>query len=61
MSEPTVGEQLAIINVKLDLLLVGKDDHESRIRALETKVWKAAGAAAAFSGAIGGALVKFLA
>lgn len=56
-----MGEQLAIINVKLDLLLVGKDDHESRIRALETKVWKAAGGAAAFSGALAAAAVKFLA
>lgn len=34
-SEPTVGEHLAVINVKLDLLLAGKDDHEDRLRALE--------------------------
>ena len=29
------------------------DDHESRLRALERKVWSAAGAAAAVGGAVG--------
>jgi hypothetical protein len=38
MSEPTVGEQLAIINVKLDLLITQRDDHEARLRAVESKV-----------------------
>jgi endonuclease/exonuclease/phosphatase family metal-dependent hydrolase len=49
--EPTVGEQLAVINVKLDVLIEQRADQEARLRALETARWKnvgwASGAAAA--------------
>jgi len=31
----SVETQLAVINTKLDLLLVQRDDHEARIRSLE--------------------------
>lgn len=52
MSDPqaTVGEHLAVINVKLDLLLAGKDDHEARIRSLETYKWVLIGVALASGG-----------
>lgn len=49
MSEPTVGEQLAVINVKLDLLIAERDDHEQRIRALEQLRWKLVGLATALA------------
>lgn len=36
MTEPeTWAVQLAVINTKLDTLLVQRDDHETRIRSLE--------------------------
>lgn len=35
---PSVEAQLAVINTKLDLLLVQRDDHEARIRSLEAVV-----------------------
>ena len=58
--EPTsVEAQLAVINVKLDLLLVGRDDHEARLRTLEKFKWQVAGAAAALGGATGAAVDKF--
>lgn len=47
MSEPTVGEQLAVINIKLDLLIAQRNDHEQRIRALEQLRWKLVGLATA--------------
>lgn len=34
---PTSAETLARIEVKVDLLLKGTDDHETRIRALEAR------------------------
>lgn len=38
MSEQQVGvaEQLAVINIKLDLLITQRDDHEARLRVLES-------------------------
>ena len=53
---PSVEAQLAAISVKLDLLLVGKDDHEVRLRALEQFKWVLMGAAAA-AGGVAGAVV----
>lgn len=35
MSADPVTQQLAVINVKLDLLITQRDDHEARLRALE--------------------------
>lgn len=49
----TVAVILARMEGKLDRLVDDKRDHETRIRALEKKVWAAAGAAAAAGGAIG--------
>jgi hypothetical protein len=48
MSEPqSVEAQLAVINVKLDTLLATQNDHEPRIRKLETFKWIVLGAAVA--------------
>ena len=41
---------LARMEVKLDHSLTRGDDHETRIRLLEKKVWVASGIAAAVSG-----------
>jgi hypothetical protein len=50
-------ERLARIETRLDLTLAKLDnshlDHETRIRALEKKVWTAAGFAAAIGGTVG--------
>lgn len=54
---PSVEAQLAAINVKLDLLIAGKDDHETRLRGLEQFKWLFIGASAA-SGASAGAIVS---
>jgi hypothetical protein len=35
--DPAVGQQLAVINIKLDLLITQRDDHEARLRVLESK------------------------
>lgn len=48
-SQPSVPVQLAVINVKLDTLLVQRDDHETRLRKLEQFRWVLAGAVAAGS------------
>lgn len=48
--QPTIGEQLAAMNVKLDILLAGKDDHESRLRSLESFKWIQVGVALASGG-----------
>lgn len=37
MNTPTLGEQLAAANTKLDILLVRGDDHEIRLRNLEAR------------------------
>lgn len=50
---PSVEAQLAAINVKLDLLITGKDDHETRLRALEQFKWVIVGAAAVIGGSAG--------
>ena len=50
---PSVEAQLAAINEKLDLLIAGKDDHESRLRSLEQFKWVLLGAAAAAGGSAG--------
>jgi hypothetical protein len=47
MTQPTVGEQLAVINTKLDLLIEQRTDHEVRIRALEKFKWVILGTAVA--------------
>lgn len=52
--------QLAIMNTKLDLLLAGKDDHETRIRKLEQFAWKQAGAVGLVAALVGGGIMKFL-
>ena len=44
---------LTRVEVKLDAALTRGDDHEGRIRALERKVWVAAGFAAAAGGLLG--------
>ncbi|UVK59039.1 tail needle protein [Microbacterium phage Cen1621] len=44
---------LTRVEVKLDAVLTRGDDHESRIRSLERKVWLAAGFAAAAGGLLG--------
>ena len=49
----SVAVILARVEAKLDRLVDDKRDHEDRIRALERKVWAAAGAATAAGGAIG--------
>lgn len=51
-----VGERLATIETKLDMLIVRRDDHESRLRSLEKWRWLWAGAA----GALGGTASKLL-
>ena len=61
MAEPTVGEQLAAINVKLDLLIQQRTDHETRLRTLEQARWKLVGmatAAGALAGIFGPAVTK---
>lgn len=53
MSTETTDVRLARIETKIDLFLLRSDDHETRLRALERKVWVAAGAATALGGAAG--------
>ncbi|MEU9426227.1 hypothetical protein AB0D87_25870 [Streptomyces sp. NPDC048342] len=62
----SLSDSLTRVETKLDgigqgLTDVGKDvaDHESRLRALEKSVWRAAGGAAAL-GAGAGVLAQFL-
>lgn len=50
---PSIEAQLAVINVKLDLLIAGRDDHEIRLRKLEQFKWVMVGAAAAAGGLAG--------
>jgi hypothetical protein len=50
VSESTVGEQLAVINTKLDVLIEQRTDHEVRLRSLEKFRWVLAGAALAGGG-----------
>lgn len=57
-STPTVGEQLAVINTKLDVLIEQRTDHEVRIRSLERFKWVLAGVALA-SGGVGASLAQF--
>lgn len=56
MGDDTVGERLATIETKLDMLIVKRDDHEMRIQKLERWAWVVAGAA----GAIGGSIARLL-
>ncbi len=44
---------LTRVEVKLDSVLTRGDDHETRIRALERKVWLVAGGAAVLGGILG--------
>lgn len=57
-SIPTVGEQLAVINTKLDVLIEQRTDHETRIRALEQFKWVLVGVALA-SGGVGASVAQF--
>lgn len=57
---PSVEAQLAAINVKLDLLITGKDDHEVRLRALEQFKWLVVGASAAAGGGAGALVSRLL-
>ncbi|GEB46951.1 hypothetical protein MTE01_28960 [Microbacterium testaceum] len=54
---PSEDAQLASfltrVEVKLDTVLTRGDDHETRIRSLERKVWTAAGAAAVAGAGLG--------
>jgi hypothetical protein len=45
----TLAATLARLETKLDTSLAGHTDHESRIRALEARVWQAVGAASILS------------
>lgn len=47
------------MNAKLDLLLAGKDDHETRLRSLEQFKWLVVGAAA-IAGGSAGSLAQYL-
>lgn len=58
-STPSVEVQLAVMNAKLDLLLAGKDDHETRLRSLEQFKWLVVGAAA-IAGGSAGSLAQYL-
>lgn len=58
-SVPSVEAQLAAINVKLDLLIAGKDDHETRLRSLEQFKWLFIGASAAAGGSAGAIVSRF--
>jgi hypothetical protein len=51
---------LARLETKLDLVLARSDDHESRIRILERKVWQAAGVATVLSGSAAASLSQLL-
>jgi hypothetical protein len=51
---------LARLETKLDLALSRGDDHESRIRILERKVWQAAGIATIVSGSAAAGLAQVL-
>lgn len=59
MTAPTVGEQLAVINTKLDLLIEQRTDHETRLRSLEKFRWTLAGVALA-SGGVSTAIAQAL-
>lgn len=60
MGTPTVGEQLAVINTKLDVLIEQRTDHELRLRALESFKWKLLGAAAAVATVAGAVTARLL-
>jgi len=47
------GGTLKEINTKLDNLVTDTEDHESRIRTLEKKVWGASGLAGSLGGLLG--------
>ena len=54
-----VRDDVTTIKKELENTSKDVDDHESRIRALERTIWKAAGGAAVL-GAVGGWISKFL-
>lgn len=56
-----VAVLLARLETKLDIALARGEDHESRIRLLERKVWQAAGVATVISGSGAAALSQILA
>ena len=47
------GGTLKAIDAKLDNLVTATEDHESRIRTLEKKVWGASGVAGSIGGFVG--------
>lgn len=46
-TDSTLAIALARVEVKLDAALAKTDDHEHRLRAVERRLWAAAGAASA--------------
>lgn len=56
---PPIGEQLAVINTKLDVLIEQRTDHEDRLRKLEQFKWVVVGVAMA-SGGVGTAVAQAL-
>lgn len=55
-----IGGDVRDIKNTVQKLSTGQDDHENRIRALEKRVWTAAGTASAVAGSLG-ATLTFLA
>ena len=56
--EDNMLSRLVSIEAKVDAVLTGQGDHESRIRSLERGWWKASGAAAVI-GAVAASLFKW--
>ena len=57
---PTLETQLAVINVKLDVLIEQRSDQEARLRSLEKFKWVLAGFVMAGGGAAGGIVAKLV-
>lgn len=55
----SVEAQLAVINTKLDTLLIQRDDHETRLRKLEQFKWVLVGVALS-SGGLGAGIAQLL-
>jgi hypothetical protein len=58
LSLARLEHKLDVIGVKLDMMGGTILDHEGRLRALEKRIWMAAGAAAVVGGAVGQFFVK---
>jgi hypothetical protein len=56
----TLAATLARLETKLDTALAGHTDHETRLRALEARVWQAVGASSIVSAGLSlGAFTRF--